>query len=92
MLVELENRPGSRISELREIEEVDHAPQDLKVNETPQSKFLEFYGTIHETWNTSSTVALYGMNENGLHHYWTLQMIQKKNGMRIRKWGRRNDR
>jgi hypothetical protein len=86
MLVELEKRPELSISTLRETEQVDQAAQDSQIKEMPQSKFLEFYGTIHETWNTSSTVALYGMNKSGLHHYWTMKMVREKDGIRILRW------
>jgi hypothetical protein len=92
MLVELKNKQELFISVLGEQEEVDHASQDLLVKEAPQSKFLELYGTIPEIWNKSSAVALYGIKDTSLHHYWTLKMVQKKGGMRIRKWGQRDDR
>lgn len=89
MLEEIENKPALFISVLRRKEEFECASKDLSVKEAPLSKFLELYGTIPEIWNKDTVVALYGIKENGLFHYWTLKIAQTKNGIRIQKWCRK---
>jgi hypothetical protein len=86
MLVEIENKPDLFISLLKEKEEPEHMLQDLPVKDAPKSKFLELYGTVPEIWNKGRAVALYGIKENSLFHYWTLKMVQKKTGISIQKW------